>query len=74
MTCILCSGNLKQSTTTYFEELDNCYVIVKNVPCMECEECGEIVYTAEVAVRLDEIIDKIKNLMTEVAIVNYTAA
>lgn len=74
MTCILCDGNLKQSTTTYFEELDNCYVIVKNVPCMECEECGEIIYTAEVAVRLDEIIDKIKNLMTEVAIVNYTAA
>ena len=74
MTCILCNGNLKQSTTTYFEELDNCYVIVKNVPCMECEECGEIIYTAEVAVRLDEIIEKIKNLMTEVAIVNYTAA
>lgn len=74
MTCLLCSGDLTESTTTYFEELNNCYVIVKNVPCLECKQCGEIVYTADVAVRIDEIIESITNLMTEVAIVNYTAA
>ena len=74
MTCFFCKGDMKPSTTTYFEELENCCVIVKNVPCFECSQCGEVIYTADVTARLDEIIESITDLMTEVAIVNYTAA
>ena len=58
-------GDMKPSTTTYFEELENCYVIVKNVPCFECSQCGEVVYTADVTSRLDEIIGSITDLMTD---------
>ena len=43
MTCYLCKGNYKKSTTTHFVDLKKCMVIVKNVPCWECEQCGDYI-------------------------------
>lgn len=74
MTCFYCKGNMSASTTTHFEQLDNCYVIIKNVPCMKCEQCGEVVYTAAVAKRIEQIIDGLEKALTEIAVVNYSAA
>ena len=35
----------------------NGIIVIKNVPCLECEQCGEKYYTDEVAERLEEIVD-----------------
>ncbi|WP_195543717.1 type II toxin-antitoxin system MqsA family antitoxin [Massiliimalia timonensis] len=71
MTCFLCKGETKPSTTTHFVDLKDCIVIIKNVPCMECTQCGEKYYTDQVAETLDEIILSLKGLVTEIAIVDY---
>nr|DAO37457.1 MAG TPA: MqsA [Bacteriophage sp.] len=42
------------------------------MPCLKCEQCGEVAFSNDVAQRLDEIVDSIKGLMTEVAIVEYS--
>ena len=42
MTCFFCKGNLENSTTTHMIELEHCILIVKNVPCHRCDQCGEI--------------------------------
>ena len=40
MKCLSCkNGNMLSSTTTYFTEFNNCMLIIKNVPCMKCEQC-----------------------------------
>lgn len=62
-----------ESTTTHFVDLKKCIVIVKNVPCLECTKCGETVYTDEVANRLDEIVKTVSNLMTEIAVIEYSS-
>lgn len=37
MKCISCKyGEKKEAKTTYFAQLNNCYVIIENVPCMKC--------------------------------------
>ncbi|MEE0958087.1 MAG: type II toxin-antitoxin system MqsA family antitoxin [Ruminococcus sp.] len=72
MTCYSCNGALKQSTTTYFVDLKECMVIIKHVPCMECERCGEVFYSHKVAARLDEIIEQVRTLVTQIAVVEYT--
>lgn len=59
------------STTTYMEDLGNCIVIIKNVPCHKCPQCGEISYTGTVVKQIEKIIEGLSNTMTEVAIVNY---
>ena len=49
MTCFFCKDKMIETTTTHFVDLKNCIVIVKNVPCLECPQCGEIVYKDDVA-------------------------
>ena len=41
MTCFLCKGDVEKSTTTYMTEYNSCYIIIKNVPCTKCTQCGE---------------------------------
>ena len=72
MTCYACNTELKPSKTTYFIDLKSCMVKVKNVPCLECEKCGEVYYSDEVAERLEEIIEQVRSLVTEIAVVEYT--
>ncbi len=72
MNCYLCKGDMTSSKTSYVVDLDKCVIVIRNVPCLKCEQCGEVAYTDEVAQRLDEIVNSIKGLMTEVAIVEYS--
>ncbi len=74
MNCFFCKGDLKEATTTYMEDLGNCIVIIKNVPCLKCSQCGEVSYSGVVVKRIEQIVDTLKNALTEVAIVNYTSA
>ena len=39
MMCFTCKGNVEESTTTYMTEYNNCYIIIKNVPCKKCTQC-----------------------------------
>lgn len=55
-------------------DCDGVYVIVKNVPCEECAQCGEHFYTTDVVLRLDTIIESAKKMMQEVVIFDYNKA
>ena len=72
MNCFFCKGDLKQSRTTHFVDLKKCMIIVKNVPCLECEQCGETFFSDEVAKRLDDIVKAVSKIMTEIAVIEYT--
>lgn len=74
MTCMFCKGDMVDSTTTFMVQLDNCIVIVKNVPCHKCSQCGEESFSFEVTQRLEKIVDKCKEALTEIAVVNYSVA
>ena len=74
MNCFFCKGEMKRSTTTHFVDLNKCMVIVKNVPCWECQKCGEIVLDDDVVKRLDDIVRRVSEFMTEIAVVEYSEA
>ena len=63
-----------ESTTTRVAELGNCIVVIKNVPCLKCDQCGEVFVNGEVAARLEQIVAGFEKALTEIAVVNYTAA
>lgn len=71
MTCFLCKGTMQPGYTTHMIELPNCILIVKNVPCLICEQCGEIVFESDVIEDLDCIAAKLGDVMTEIAVVQY---
>jgi len=73
MTCIMCKGrgHLETKLTTFLADLGSCVLIVKNVPTSVCTQCGEKAYNNEVAKILEQIANSFKDVMIEVAIVNY---
>lgn len=73
--CMFCKcKTVKQSTTTHVVNYGNCIIIVKNVPCEECEQCGEKYYTYEVAVKLEHIVNAAKKLAQEISVMDYNKA
>lgn len=74
MTCFICKGKTQEMKKTYVATLEECVIIVKNVPAMVCSQCGEVYYTDEVAERLEQIVRKLQQFVKEVAIVEYENA
>lgn len=73
MTCFFCKGTMENSTTTHMIELEHCILIVKNVPCHRCDQCGEVTLDSDVIEQLDALTLLFANSMTEVAVVNYSS-
>lgn len=71
MKCIMCKGDLEDKLTNFIADLGNCIIIVKDVPSQVCSQCGEVSYDHDVAIQLEKITNKLKDAMTEVAIVHY---
>ena len=73
--CMYCKcKTVKQSFTTHVVNYKDCIIIVKNVPCEECEQCGEKYYTDDVVEKLEQIVNSAKKLMKEVYILDYSEA
>ncbi|SCG97319.1 YgiT-type zinc finger domain [uncultured Ruminococcus sp.] len=71
-TCFLCKGDMIEGKTLHVVELQNgCIIVVKNVPCLKCSQCGETWISGTVTERLEQIIDTIENTLTEIAVVDY---
>ena len=64
---------MENSYTSYMADLDGHYVIIKNVPCHKCKQCGEVSFSGETAARIEEIIETLATTIKEVAIVEYAA-
>lgn len=73
--CKYCkSGNYVESTTTHVVDYKNHLIIVRNVPCMECDQCGDVYFSMEIARRLEEIVNEAKKLAQEISIIDYRQA
>jgi len=72
--CIFCKGNLKRNTTDYIEKNDNNIILVKDVPCEECEQCGEPFFDNGIVKKLEQILNQIQyNISSEISltVINY---
>lgn len=75
MNCMSCkTGQMKNGTTTYFAQLNTGYVIIENVPCLKCDQCGEEFFYASVAEKIDDILDHIEKIASKIFILDYEKA
>ena len=72
--CFRCKGNVEPKFKTHAVTLDKCVIIVKTVPSFVCKQCGEVYFSDVVMQNLEIIIDRLENLIKEVAIVEYADA
>ncbi len=71
--CMFCKcDTVKASTTTHVVNYNGSIIVIKNVPCEECEQCGEKYYTDEVAERLEQMVAVAKRTMQEISVMDYS--
>ena len=55
-------------------EYDGCYIIIKNVPCNKCTQCGEEYLNGITLQKIETILARLKDALTEFAVVDYNRA
>ena len=72
--CAFCGGTLKESKTEYIEKQDNYIVVITNIPCEECQQCGETYFSGDVVEKIEAILAEIQRISSEltVTVIDYT--
>jgi len=71
MECFMCKGKTERKIVNYFLDLHHTMIIVKGVPADVCIQCGERYFDNEVMGNLENIVNELKQLSTEMSIVKY---
>ncbi len=72
MRCLICKADdMIESKNAYFAQIDDGYVIIENVPCYRCTQCGEVVYSSSVMEKIDDILEKVKSVASKIFIMDY---
>ena len=71
--CPLCKGEKKKGTTTYTADLKTGIVIIRQVPCSVCVQCGEEWIGAAAAKKIEEMVEEAKVKKTQTEIIDYSA-
>ncbi|MBQ9214441.1 MAG: type II toxin-antitoxin system MqsA family antitoxin [Bacteroidales bacterium] len=76
MKCAFCGGTEKSAVTEYLEKIGNYIIVVKNVPCLKCEQCGEEYFTTETVKAIEKILTTIQMIASEltVTVIDYSTA
>ena len=75
MNCLVCrGGTMIESFEPYFAKLKSGYLIIENVPCFKCEQCGEILFSMSVLERIEELIVVYENISDKVSVIDYQKA
>lgn len=55
-------------------EYNSCYIIIKNVPCTKCTQCGEEFLNGVTLQKIERILESLNSMLTEIAVVDYNKA
>ena len=69
--CNACFRDDKIMTnTTFTVEYKGCIIVIRNVPCLECQVCGEVTFSDQVSARLEKIVNAAKSVLQEISIID----
>ena len=74
MKCMRCGCKVCKSTTTEAIETGSGLLVIRNIPCWKCDECGEILYSGDVAVKIERITEAVRLLAQDITIIDYEKA
>ncbi len=71
--CIFCGGKLENTVTDYIEKQDNLVVIIENVPCEKCSQCGEEYFSTDAVRKIENILNRIQKISSSltVTVIDY---
>jgi YgiT-type zinc finger domain-containing protein len=54
-TCLFCKGKVNEGYTDFLGRAGDEVIIIKHIPAVICERCGEAYYSPETSKKIDEI-------------------
>lgn len=70
--CVYCKGpDLKDSSATYVAAMDKFTIIIRDVPCQECVQCGEKYYTDAVMQDIETVVKKAIDIQSGLFVTEY---
>lgn len=69
--CSFCKGELEKDRVNHMLDIDDLILIIKNVPANVCNQCGEYYLGHYIALKVEEIVDELRDSGAEVIIVNF---
>ncbi len=73
MFCTLCKGEMKKGRVNFPVDVEDNFILIKEVPALVCEQCGEYFLEDDVAGAIEEIVKKAKAADVEFEIRKFTA-
>jgi len=71
MRCFYCKGRMSAGITAHVVNTDKGVIVIKNVPCEKCEQCGEVVYVGTIVKQLEVIVKELRRSLAEIVIANF---
>ena len=71
MDCFACKGELEKKNVNYVVDLENTIIIIKGVPAMVCKQCNEQYFDDKTSEKIEEMVNQLKKLKTEITVVKY---
>jgi len=71
MDCFFCKGEMELENAAFMVELPHGIIVIKNVPTNICDRCGQKSYDNDVAKQIEQITNRLRSTVTEVAVVHY---
>lgn len=71
MNCFACKGELEKKNVNYVVDLENTIIIIKGVPAMVCKQCNEQYFDDKTSEKIEEMVNQLKKLKTEITVVKY---
>lgn len=72
-TCPVCGGRKSPGEATFTADYGLGVVVVRHVPAMVCDQCGEEWLSAHVVRQLESFVDRARAAKREVEVVGYSA-
>jgi len=72
MKCGICKAEMEEKKVTYTEDIEQGVIVVRYVPALVCQECGNVWYSGKVAAELESLVDKLSlSIGSEVSVINF---
>ncbi len=73
MTCVMCRGNMKLDKINYSVDLKDRFILIKEVPALVCDQCGEQFLENEILQKIEKIIKDSKEQNIDFEIIRFAA-
>lgn len=71
--CPICSGNMIKGTTTFTVDYDKGVIVIRHVPALVCNQCGESWIEDEQSEKLEVLVQEAKSHSRQIEVIDMAA-